>query len=157
MTSHNCAPFSTRSIGQGDLDLQPVREARVRVLNDIPKEPVVPPPHPQVKFNFVDVSFPKPREREMEATQSYHGSVTRSPKKRSIAAYGKEGSSRDQVKYDKENSYTGQPQRNMERDRREYLRKLLRRGVPMWEEVPEEERAGKVIGKGHLNYCQIVN
>ncbi|XP_063871346.1 uncharacterized protein LOC135106353 isoform X1 [Scylla paramamosain] len=146
MTSHNRASFSTRSIGQGDLDLQPVRETKMRVLNDIPKEPVVPPPPPQVKFNFVDVSFPGPPERECEASQSHHRSVTQSPKKRTNAASERERSSKDQVRYDKENSFCGQAQRNMQRDRQEYLSKLLRRGVPVWEEVPEEERAAKVIG-----------
>lgn len=43
-----------------DLDLQPVREVRERILNDVPHDPVV--PSPRVKFNFVDVSFPKPQE-----------------------------------------------------------------------------------------------
>ncbi|XP_050693552.1 titin homolog isoform X2 [Eriocheir sinensis] len=144
MSSHGRIPFSTHSIGQGDLDFQPVREARVRVLNDIPKEPVVPPPPPQVKFNFVDVTFPKATQKNpTESPGIHHGSPSK--KKRSSA--GKERNARDQIRYDKENSNTGRAQRNMERDRREYLSRLLRRGMPVWEEVPVEERASRVIGK----------
>ncbi|KAG0724067.1 Centrosome-associated protein 350 [Chionoecetes opilio] len=144
MTSHRHAPPNPRPIGQADLDFQPVREARVRVLNNIPKEPCVPPHPPLVKFNFVDVSFPKPPQRESEATQGHQGNVTHGSKKRSNAPR-KERSTRNQVRYDKENSYDSPAQRNMARDRGEYLTRLLRRGVPVWEEVPEEERAAKVI------------
>lgn len=144
MSSHGHIPFSTHSIAQGDLDFQPVREARVRVLNDIPKEPVVPPPPPQVKFNFVDVTFPKATQKNLtQSTEICHGS----PSKRKKTSAGKEKNARDQIRYDKENSNTGRAQRNMERDRREYLSRLLRRGLPVWEEVPVEERATRVIGK----------
>lgn len=148
MSSHGRIPFSTQSIGQGDLDFQPVREAKVRVLNDIPKEPVVPPPAPQVKFNFVDVdvTFPKSSQKTpTESAEIYHGSNSR--KKRSNS--GREKYIRDHTRYDKENANTARAQRNMERDRGKYLSRLLTRGMPVWEEVPVEERATKVIGKHH--------
>lgn len=114
----------------------------MRVLNDIPKEPVVPPP-PQVKFNFVDITLHKSTQNPPEAADTNYGSPDRSPNKRSR----KDGIAREQIRYGKENSNTGRAQRNMERDRREYLSRLLKRGMPVWTEVPVEERATKVIGK----------
>lgn len=116
----------------------------MRVLNDVPKEPVVPPP-PEVKFNFVDVTFPKSSHKKHSESAEIYGSTSRNPNKKSNAGKGR--NPRDQTRDDKENSDTGRAQRNMERDRREYLSRLLRTGMPVWEEVPVEEMATKVIGK----------
>lgn len=152
MTSHGRIPYSSHSVGQSDLDLHPVREAKVRVLNDIPKEPVVPPP-PKVKFNFVNVTFPKETEKPKELAENCYGSTSRDPTKRSDTR--NERKARERMRYDKENSNNGRAQRNMERDRREYLNRLLRRGLPVWEEVPLEERVTKVIGKLILIFLKV--
>nr|XP_045611082.1 uncharacterized protein LOC123766185 isoform X4 [Procambarus clarkii] len=130
-----------------DLDFQPVREMRARVLNDVPHIPTV--PSPRVKFNFVDVSFPKQPECS-GIPEAVPGNVERmaceSRRRKNYESDRKENRdlTRDRERYDKENKCSNIIQRH--EDRHEFMTQLLKKGVPVWEEVSEEERRMKIIG-----------
>lgn len=129
-----------------DLDLQPVREVRERILNDVPHDPVV--PSPRVKFNFVDVSFPKPQE-SLSRPGVIPANVEKmagNPRRRNYDKEKKENRdlTKDKERSDKENKFSNVNQRS-ESDRREFLSQLLKKGIPVWEEVPEDERRMKFI------------
>ncbi|XP_037794047.1 titin homolog isoform X2 [Penaeus monodon] len=134
MASSSRLTSRTKSNLLDDLDLQPVREVRGRVLNDVPHDDDSSPPSPKVKFNFVNVALPKlPRggaedyERPNEKTSRSRARKDMEPKK-------------------ERQRRVEDLQRNMEEGRREFVSQLLRRGVPMWEEVSEEEHNSRFIG-----------
>lgn len=146
--------FSRAHSHLDDLDLQPVREVRERVLNDVPHNPIV--PSARVKFNFVDVSFPRPS-KISDKPESIHGNLEKividSKRKRNDHDNEQKenrGMAKESKVYDKENIFSKlaqSHQRSTEDDRRAFLSQLLKRGIPVWEEVPEEERSTKCIGK----------
>ncbi|XP_071522908.1 uncharacterized protein [Panulirus ornatus] len=138
-----------------DLDLKPVREVRERVLNDVTHNPVV--PSPGVKFSFVDVDVSFPRQSKVSvrpgSVQKNIEKITDSKRKRNDHDNEQKenrGLTKESKVYDKENKFSKMAhsyQRSMEDERRAFLSQLLRRGVPVWEEVPEEEQSTKCIGK----------
>lgn len=134
MASSSRLTSRTKSNLLDDLDLQPVREVRGRVLNDVPHDDDSSPPSPKVKFNFVNVALPKlPRggaedyERPNEKTSRSRARKDMEPKK-------------------ERQRRVEDLQRNMEEGRRKFVSQLLNRGVPMWEEVSEEEHNSRFIG-----------
>ncbi|XP_064091674.1 LOW QUALITY PROTEIN: uncharacterized protein LOC135205254 [Macrobrachium nipponense] len=130
-----------------DLDLQPVRELRHRVLNDIDQETVI--CSPRVQFNYVDVSFPKAPSKK----GSHAGSIDkikshkRIHKSRNVTSqYLRSGSENDRATY-ASNQMAQSNQQNIADDgRRQFITQLLRRGVPVWEEVPQDELNSRGIG-----------
>ncbi|XP_068223827.1 fap1 adhesin-like isoform X2 [Palaemon carinicauda] len=123
-----------------DLDLQPVRELRHRVLNEIDKETEA--RLPRVQFNYVDVSFPKPPSKK----GSHVGSIDkikshkRSHKSRNVTSHllGS-GSESDGVRYTSNQMAEGNQQNIADDGRRQFISQILRKGVPVWEEVPQAE------------------
>lgn len=140
---------SSKTHHMDDLDTRPIREVRGHVLNDVRHDPVVSPP--RVKFHYVDVSFPKAPDNSAkpENVEMIEKSLKR--KKNDSDRERKESRGlKSREHCDKENeffrTFQSQP-RSMDADRREFLNRLLKKGVPVWEEVPEEERRTKIIGE----------
>ncbi|XP_042880966.1 serine-rich adhesin for platelets-like isoform X2 [Penaeus japonicus] len=135
MASSSRLTSRTRSNLLDDLDLQPVREVRGRVLNDVPlDDDSSPPSSPKVKFSFVDVALPK---LPKGGAEDYERSSERTARPRA---------QKDMEPRKERQRRAADLQRNMEDGRRQFVTQLLNRGVPVWEEVSEEERNSRFIG-----------